>query len=79
MIILIEVSQREKQIVYNDIIYIWNLKYDTNEQMKQKQTHGYRKQISVARQKDSMGGWYWEMQSMMYRMNKQLRSFLLYS
>ena len=29
-------SEREKQIVYNDITYIWNLKYDTNEPMKQK-------------------------------------------
>ena len=30
IIILSEVSQRERQISY-DITYMWNLKYDTNE------------------------------------------------
>ena len=30
MIILSEVNQRERQILY-DITYMWNLKYDTNE------------------------------------------------
>ena len=30
MIILSEVSQREKD-KYHDITYMWNLKYDTNE------------------------------------------------
>ena len=36
--ILNEVSQKERQIPYN-ITYMWNLKYDTNELMKQKHTH----------------------------------------
>ena len=36
--ILNEASQKERQIPYN-ITYMWNLKYDTNELMKQKHTH----------------------------------------
>ena len=31
IIILNEVSQKEKDKYHNDIIYVWNLKYDTNE------------------------------------------------
>ena len=34
---------RERQISH-DIIYMWNLKYDANEFIKQKQTHRHRKQ-----------------------------------
>ena len=37
-------SDREKQIPF-DITYMWNVKYDTNELTKQKQTHRHRKQI----------------------------------
>ena len=44
IIILSEVkSDRERQISH-DIIYMWNLKYDANEFIKQKQTHRHRKQ-----------------------------------
>ena len=35
-------SDRERQIPYNT--YTWNLKYDTNEPMKQKQNHGHREE-----------------------------------
>ena len=35
-------SGRERQIY--DIPHMWNLKYDTNELTKQKQTHRHRKQ-----------------------------------
>ena len=37
-------SDKERQIPY-DIICMWNLKYDTNELTKQKQTHRHRKQM----------------------------------
>ena len=37
------IPERERQIPY-DIIYMWNLKYDTNLPMKQKQAHRHRKQ-----------------------------------
>ena len=37
-------SERERQIPC-DITYMWNVKYDTNELTKQKQTHRHRKQI----------------------------------
>ena len=30
-IMLSEISQREEDKYYNDITYMWNLKYDTNE------------------------------------------------
>ena len=40
IIILSEVSQR--QILY-DVTYMWNLKNDTNELIKQKQTHRHKK------------------------------------
>ena len=36
------IPERERQIPY--IIYMWNLKYDANLPMKQKQTHRHRKQ-----------------------------------
>ena len=39
-------SERDRQMPF-DIIYMWNLKYDTNEHMYEtKQTHRYREQIS---------------------------------
>ena len=37
IIILSEVSQREKEIPY-DITYMWNLKYDTNEHIYETKT-----------------------------------------
>ena len=37
IIILSEVSQRERQIPY-DIAYMWNLKYDTNELIYERET-----------------------------------------
>ena len=44
IIILSEISQKERQIPY-DITYIWNIKYGTNEPIyKQKQTHRPREQ-----------------------------------
>ena len=41
--ILSEISQKEKDKYYT-ISRTWNLKYDTNQCMKQKQTHRYREQ-----------------------------------
>ena len=41
--IILSKSETKRQISY-DVIYMWNLKYDTNLFRKQKQTHRYRKQ-----------------------------------
>ena len=41
--IILSKSETKRQISY-DVIYTWNLKYDTNLFRKQKQTHRYRKQ-----------------------------------
>ena len=54
-------SERERQIPY-DITYMWNLKYDTNETTKQKQTHGHREKTGGCQGgggwgKDGVGGW----------------------
>ena len=52
-VILSEVSQTEREILY-DIPYMWNLKRnDTNELTKQKETHRLRKQLVVAQGRDS--------------------------
>ena len=51
IIILSEVSQKEKQMPY-DITYMWNLKYDTNEQIYKTQTYRHREQTCGCR-----GGW----------------------
>ena len=40
IIILSEVSQKERQISY-DIIYMWNLKYDTNEPIYETETESW--------------------------------------
>ena len=37
-LILSEISQRERQVVYRDITYIWNLIYGTNEPIYRKET-----------------------------------------
>ena len=42
IIIISEVKKR--QIPY-DITYMWNLKYDTDEPTKQKQTHRHREHL----------------------------------
>ena len=44
IIILSKVSQTKKRQVSHDITYMWNLKYNTNELAKQKQTPRQRKQ-----------------------------------
>ena len=44
LIILSEVSQKEKRQIPYHITYMWNLDYDVNENMKQKQVHKYREQ-----------------------------------
>ena len=41
IIILSEVSQKERQIPY-DITYMWNLKYDTNEPIYETESGTYR-------------------------------------
>ena len=46
IIILSKVSQTKKRQVSHDITYMWNLKYNTNELAKQKQTHKPREQTS---------------------------------
>ena len=43
-LILSEVSQKEKDKIPYDIIYIWNLKAQMNLSTKEKQTHRHREQ-----------------------------------
>ena len=43
-----------------DITYMWNLKYDTNESMKQKHNHKLREQTGVAKEEGAGGGMEWE-------------------
>ena len=52
--ILSEVNQRKTNSAY--ITYMWNLKYDTNLSMKQKQTHRHREQTGW--EKDGLGVWH---------------------
>ena len=55
LIILSEVSQKEKNILY-DITYMLHLKYDTNQHMRQKQTHRHREQTWGCQQGREVGG-----------------------
>ena len=55
IIILSEVSQIQKDKY--DFPYMWNLKYDTNETMKQKQNHRHREQTGSCQG----GGMEWEL------------------
>ena len=51
-------SERERQIPY-DITAMWNLKYDTNEPMKQKHNHRHTEQTSGCQRGGIMReGWY---------------------
>ena len=58
VIILSEVSQRERKVSY-DITYMWNLKHDTNEfTYKQKQTHRCTEQAYGRQGREWVGeGW----------------------
>ena len=70
IIILSEVSQREMPY---DITYMWNLNYDTNELIykaeadSQTQTHG----CQGGGMREGVGGWDQQMQSIIYRIDKQ--------
>ena len=69
-------SKSERQISY-DITYMQNLKYDTSELiMKQKQTHRHREQTCGCQgggcwEGDGVEVWDWQMQTTIYRMDKQ--------
>ena len=60
-----------------DIIYMWNLKYDTmNLYAKQKQIHRHREWTCVCqggwgRERDGLRVWGWWMQTITFRMDKQ--------
>ena len=61
IIILSEVSQKEKDRDQYDITYMFNLKYNTNEHtMKQKQTQGHREQTCGGHGKGGWRGNSWE-------------------
>ena len=60
---------------------MWNLKYDTNESIKQKQNQGHTEQTKGCQggerwESDGIGGWGQQMQTITYRMdnNKVLLS-----
>ena len=59
---------------------MWNTKYGTNEFIYEteinSQTHRHREQTSGCqggggRERDGVGGWGWQMQTIIYRMHKQ--------
>ena len=55
IIILSEVSQKEKEISYV-ITYMWNLKHGTNSvSMKQKQSHRHREQTCGCHRRGCVG------------------------
>ena len=72
---LSEVSHKENDMP-QDIIYMWNLKYDTN-QLSMKQTHRHRDRLVVAKGEERWGRdglrvWDQQMQVIIYnRMDKQ--------
>ena len=76
IIILNDKSEKERQIPYN-ITYMWNLKYDTNEPVYKTVTDSQTQrtklwspgQREVGR--DGLGVWGWQMQTIMFRMDKQ--------
>ena len=54
--IIIQVKSDRKWQVSYDIIYMWNLKHDTNEPLKKKkQTHKHRKNRLVVAKGDGVG------------------------
>ena len=54
IIILSEVSQRERQTVH-EITYMWNLKYDRNELTYKKASLRHRKQTSLPKGSGEVG------------------------
>jgi len=53
-----EVNQKRQ--IPNDVTYKWNLRYDTNLHMKEKQTHRHRKQshgYQGGQGRDGLGVW----------------------
>ena len=61
IIILSEVSQKEKEIPY-DITYMWNLKYDTNQYIYETKidSQSQRTDLWLTRGRGSRGGKDWE-------------------
>ena len=53
---------------------MWNLKYDTNELIYETDSQTQRTDMWLPREgweRDGMGVWYQQMQTIIYRMNKQ--------
>ena len=75
IIILSEVSQKEKDKCHMISLICGNMT-QINKSMKQKQTHRYREQLVAFKKKgvDRKAGlrvWDWQMQIIIYRMDKQ--------
>ena len=65
-------SERERQVPC-DVTYMQNLKCDTNEFMKQKQTHRHREQTCGCQggREGSIGIWDQQIQTTNYKIDKQ--------
>ena len=75
IITLSEVSQKRRQIPY-DITYMWNLKYNTNEPIYETKPDKQRTDLWLPRgeevwERDEVGVWDQQMQTVIYRMDKQ--------
>ena len=78
IIMLSEVSQKNK---YHDITYIWHLKCDTNEHIYETETDSQTQRTDLwlpglvwvggCGGKEGLGVWEQQMQTVIYRMNKQ--------
>ena len=67
-------SERERQIP-NDIIYMWKLKYDTNELIYETKTDSLTHRIDLWLEAGAWGGWTGSLRftnaNYLYRMGKQ--------
>ena len=77
IIILSEVSQKERQIPY-DITYVWNQKYGANEPIYKTETDSQTQRTDLwlprgmgGRERNGLGVWGWQMQTTAFRMDNQ--------
>ena len=64
-------SEKERQIPH-DITYVWNLKCDTSELIYRTETESdTENRLVVAKKRGGLGVWDWQMQTIMYGMDKQ--------
>ena len=68
----IEITKKSAVILAeNQRTTMWNVKYDKNEHSYERETH---REQTCSCQGDELGGWGWLMQTIIYRVDKQLVS-----